>query len=157
MKPIYIIEIVLYVQKKNCVVTTGNFELVCWIFKFYLTVYLLISGNICEMQDYLQSDLWLKWNYLKKYAQDSGFLFGSLRHESPQPVGDFKNPSGTPPGPQASAPGSVRRFAPHFGLRSSPRARRIALGIFKIPSGHRGSRRRFPPKNPNLLFLILHE
>ena len=40
------------------------------------------------------------------------------------------------------------------GILKIPRATRRALWIFKIPSGHRGSRRRFPPKNPNLLYLF---
>ena len=41
------------------------------------------------------------------------------------------------------------------GILKIPRAIRRALGIFKIPSWHRGSRRRFPPKNPNLLYILL--
>ena len=35
MKPV-VLEILLHVQKKNCVVSTGNFELVYRIFQFYL-------------------------------------------------------------------------------------------------------------------------
>ena len=52
----------------------------------------------------------------------------------------------------------VRESSPNplspSGVLKIPRATRRALGIFKIPSGHRGSRRRFPPKNPNLLYKI---
>ena len=65
---------------------------------------------------------------LKKICTRFGFF---VRESSSDPLSP--NPSGNPPG---------------------PRARRVALGIFKIPSGHRGSRRRFPPKNPNLLYVF---
>ena len=74
----------------------------------------------------------------KKYTQNSGFSFGNQCLNPPQPVGDFKNPSGTPPGPRASAPAFARRFAPRSGFRSGPRARRGALRVFEIPSGLRG-------------------
>ena len=75
---------------------------------------------------------------VKKISIRFGFLVGYLRHRSPQPVGDFKNPSGTPPCTRA------------YG----PRALRGALGIFKIPSGFGGSGRRSPLKNPNLLYIF---
>ena len=41
------------------------------------------------------------------------------------------------------------------GILKIAQATRRALGIFRIPSGHRVSRRRFPPKNPNLLYKFL--
>ena len=85
---------------------------------------------------------------LKKYACYSGFFCGDLRQIPLSPVGDFKNPSGTLAGPRASAPGSVRRFAPHSALRSGPRARQRALGGFKIPSGLQGIWAKIPYTKP---------
>ena len=45
--------------------------------------------------------------------------------------GILKIPSGSTPCPRASAPASVRRFAPHSGLRYGPRARRATLEDFQ--------------------------
>ena len=89
--------------------------------------------------------------YLRSPLCNPRFLFVNLYRRSPLPVGNFENSLDNPPDPRAYAPASVRRFVPLPGLRSGPWARRVALGTFKIPSGHRVSRRRFPPKNPNLL------
>ena len=89
---------------------------------------------------------------LKKYACYSGFFCGDLRLIPLSPIGDFKNPSGKLAGPRASAPASVRRFAPLSGLRSGPRARSRARGDFQIPSEQRGSGAKSPRQNPNFIF-----
>ena len=44
---------------------------------------------------------------------------------------------GTPPGPRGSAPASVRRCAPHSGLRSAPWAGRCAQTPFSMVPTHR--------------------
>ena len=50
-----------------------------------------------------------------------------------RPFGDFENPLGQHAVPSGSAAASIRRFAPHSGLRYGPRARRAALGDFQNP------------------------
>ena len=65
----------------------------------------------------------LQW-YWKKYAQDSGFLFGNLRQ----------------------IPSARRGFWKSLGQPAGP------SGFSKSPPGFGGSERRFPPKNPNFLY-----
>ena len=64
---------------------------------------------------------------VKKNIYKIRFFCSGIFARYPQPVGDFENPSGNPPG---------------------PRARRVALGIFKIPSGLRGIWAKIPSKKP---------
>ena len=68
--------------------------------------------------------------------------------------GILKNPSGSTPCPRASAPASVRRFAPLSGLRSGPRARRAALGDFKNPLRAQGIWVKIPSQKPEFSILI---
>ena len=68
--------------------------------------------------------------------------------------GILKIPSGSTPCPRASAPASVRRFAPHSGLRYGPRARRAALGDFQNPLQAQGIWVKIPSQKPEFLIYI---
>ena len=70
--------------------------------------------------------------------------------------GDFENPEGNPPGPRAGAEAGERREAPLSGLRSGPRARRVARGIFKIPDGLRVSGEDSRTKKPNFVNIFFN-
>ena len=68
--------------------------------------------------------------------------------------GILKIPSGSTPCPRASAPASVRRFAPHSGLRYGPRARRAALGDFQNPLRAPGIWVKIPSQKPEFSIYI---
>ena len=91
------------------------------------------------------SNLWEICKY-KKYVQNSDFVSGIFGQIPIARSGILKIPSGTPPGPRASAPASVRRFAPLSGLRSGPR------GFFKSPPDSGGSGRKSPQQNQDFLY-----
>ena len=71
---------------------------------------------------------------------------------SPRLSGILKMPSGTPACPQAGAEAGARRFAPHSGLCSCPRARRGALGHFQDPLQAPGIRAVIPSQKQNMFF-----
>ena len=90
---------------------------------------------------------------IKKYAQNLGFIFVDFGPDPLARSGTLKIPSGTPPGPRASALVSARRFAPHSGLRFGPRARRGALGVFENPLRASGDLEQNPLKKTRIFYI----
>ena len=66
------------------------------------------------------------------------------------PGGDFENPEGNPPGPWAGAKAGERSEATNGGRSVGPRVLRVALGVFKIPDGQRGSSVKIHEQKPGI-------
>ena len=85
---------------------------------------------------------------IKKISIRFGFFVRDLHHRSPHPIGDFQNPSGTPPCPRAYGPRA----------RRGPRGFQNPLGLreiwAKIPSKKPESPIHIPSENPNIYYIF---